>query len=247
LELHVVFNYSAAASIRHVLVGREAVVARFSDDLSYGPIDPPEPAMRRAWIDDHLGFDNPDIADDESSFWAKVLAQDTSRTAWVSRRSAAEYCGFLEYLRRLGDLSTQIVDTTDWKCDDGEFFRSTGSIPASHILSKGLLGTVREVGVDMRSDCLALWKKLRTENSALRVVDQDLTLSSAPLSFYDQQLLSLAGFDWRPMARIVGDILVRETVSDLLLFPRLYALVDAGMLTARESDRHHPDVKLVSP
>jgi hypothetical protein len=36
-------------------------------------------------------------------------------------------------------------------------------------------------------------------------------------------------------------------VGDLLLFSRLYALVDAGMLITRESDRHHPDVKLVSP
>jgi hypothetical protein len=247
LELHVVFNYSAAGSIRHVLVGREAVVARFSDDLSYGPIDTLEPAMRRAWIDDHLGFDNPDIADDEGSFWAKVLAKDTSRTAWISRRSAAEYCNFLEYLRRLGDLPTQFIDTTDWKSDDGEFFRSTGSVPASRILSNGLLGTAREVGADMHSDFLALWKELRASNSALRVVGKNLTLRSAPLSFYDQQLLSFAGYDWRPMARIVGDILVRETVGDLLPFSRLYALVDAGILTARQSDRLHPDVKLVSP
>ena len=203
--------------------------------------------MRRAWIDDHLGFDNPDIAGDEDSFWSEVLAKDGLRTAWVSRRSAAEYCGYLEYLRRLGGLSTQVIDTTNARGDDGEFFRGTGSIPASRILSSGLLGTAREVDADMGADCLALWKKLRAENSELRVLDQNLTLLSAPLSFYDQQLLSLAGYDWRPMARIVGDILVRETVGDLLLFSRLYALVDAGILTARQSDRHHPDVKLVSP
>ena len=65
------------------------------------------PAVRRAWMLDHVGFDSSDITDDEDVFWPKVLAKDTSRIAWVSRRCAGEYCGFLEYLRRLDDLPTR--------------------------------------------------------------------------------------------------------------------------------------------
>jgi len=63
LELHIAFSYSAAADLRSALAGREATVARFSDDLSYGPINPLDASLRRTWIDHHLGFDNPDIAD----------------------------------------------------------------------------------------------------------------------------------------------------------------------------------------
>jgi Protein of unknown function/Domain of unknown function (DUF1835) len=248
LELHVVFNYSAAGSIHHILQGREAAVARFSDNLSRGPINSQQSAARRVWLDEHLGYDNPDIVSDEDTFWPKVLDKQTSRVAWVSRRSASEHCGFLEYLRRLGDLPTKIIDTTDTRGDDGELFRGTGSIPANHVLS-GLLDTARELDMASRADSLALWGKLRAEDSALRVADRNHALLSVPLSFYDQQLLSLTASDWRPMARIVGEILADAHVDmdDLLPFSRLYALVDSGVLASREIGRLHPDVKLVKP
>jgi hypothetical protein len=220
-------------------------VARFSDDLSYGPINPLDASLRRAWIDHYLGFDNPDITDDEQTFWAKVLEEGASRVAWVSRRSAAEYCGFLEYLRRLGDLPTQIVDTTDVKSDKGEFFQSTAVISANNILRNDLISTARAMDANFRADSLVLWEALRADNTALRIADQNLKLSSVLPGFYDEQLLSLASHDWRPMARIVGEMLADGAESDLFLFSRLYALLDAGKLIARESGKRYPDVKRV--
>jgi hypothetical protein len=241
LEIHFVFGYSAAGSIRKML-GHQGFVVRFSDDLSYGPINPPHPATRRAWIEEHLGFDNPDISEDENSFWP-LMQEDAVRVAWVSRRTASEYCGFLEYLRRLGDRPTKIIDTTDARDADGLFFRGTASIPANYILS-GLLKTARALDASFRNDCLILWEALCTEGSNLRAVDRSLTLSSVPLSFYDEKLLSLATQDWQPMVRIVGELLPHIAVNDLLLISRVYALVDAGMLAARETDRPLPDVRL---
>jgi hypothetical protein len=245
LELHIAFGYSAAADLRSALAGREAAVARFSDDLSYGPINPLDTFLRRAWIDQNLGFDNPDITDDEETFWAKILEEDTSRIAWFSRRSAAEYCAFLEYLRRLGGRPTQVVDTTDVRDDRGEFFQSTAVIPADYILRSNLVSRARDADAIFRADCRALWEALRTDNTTLRIVDQNLSLSSVPIGFYDEQLLSLASSGWRPMARIVGEMLADGAESDLLLFSRLYFLLDAGALVARESDKRHPDVKRV--
>jgi Protein of unknown function/Domain of unknown function (DUF1835) len=245
LELHVAFNYSAAGSIRCILMDGNATVVRFSDDLSRGPISPPQAAIRRKWLDEHLGYDNPDKTGDESTFWPKVLEKEVSRIAWVSRRSASEYCNFLEYLRRLGDLPTHIIDTTDAITDNGEFFRGTGSIPPNHILT-GLLSTAHEMDMAAHSDSQDLWERLRAEDSALRVVDKNLNLSSVPLSFYDQKLLSLVTHDWQPMTRIAGAFLARESVDDLLLVSRLYALVDAQALVARQTDEHHPDVKLAN-
>jgi hypothetical protein len=246
LELHIVFNYSAAVDVRKAVAGRDATVVRFSDDLSYGPINPLEPAVRRAWMLDHVGFDSSDITDDEDVFWPKVLAKDTSRIAWVSRRCAGEYCGFLEYLRRLDDLPTRIIDTTDAKCDDREFFPGTGAIPASRILSDGLLDTACEIDADSRAGYKALWRKLRADNGDLRVVEKNLALSSVPWSFFDKEILALATYDWQPVTRIVSNILSHRSVNDLLLLNRVYELVDAGVLAEREAGRF-PDVKLASP
>ena len=243
MELHVVFGYSAAGSIRHILKGREAAVARFSDNLSCGPINPPQPAIRRAWLDANLGYDNPDITSDEDTFWPEVLQKDVKRIAWASRRSASEYCNYLEYLKRLDGLPTEIIDTTDVRDEGGELFRGTGVIPGNHILS-GLLNTGRQLDAPSRTDCLALWESLRTDNSDLRIVDQNLGLLSVPLSFYDQQLLALVNRDWQRMERIVGEMLADGVENDLLLFSRLYALLDVGALVERDSGKPHPDVKL---
>jgi hypothetical protein len=249
LELHIAFGYSAAADIRAALAGREASIVRFSDNLSYGPINPLNASLRRAWIDHHLGFDDPNISDDEETFWAKILVDGASRVAWFSRRSAAEYCAFLEYLARLGDRPTQVVDTTDVRSDKGEFFQSTAVIPADYILRSDLISTAREVDENFRTDCRALWEALRADNAAIRFLDQNLMLSSAPLEFYDRQLLALTGGGWQSMALIIGDFFGNESVdvSDLLLFSRLYALVDVGVLEMRDVGKHHPEVRLLRP
>jgi hypothetical protein len=253
MELHIVFNYSAAGSIRQFLAGHEADVARFSDNLSYGPIDlsnePTEKSrstVRRAWVGEHLGHDNPGIVSDGELFWPRVLSKDVSRVAWVSQRNAAEFCGFLEFVWRLGDLPTQIIDTTLRKGADGEFFRGTASIPVSDMRSLDLLGAAHDLDPHRRAHYRAIWSKLQTEDSDLRVVGGDLNLSSVPWTFYDQMILSLVGTDWQPMVRVAGNFLATEAADDLFVFSRLYTLVDAGVLAARESGRSHPDVRLIT-
>jgi hypothetical protein len=54
-----------------------------------------------------------------------------------------------------------------------------------------------------RSHCHSLWRQLRAENAPLRVVDAD-GLRSAPITFFDQQLLSFAKASWQKPARIIG-------------------------------------------
>ena len=246
MELHVVFSYSAKAGLREAL-GPEATIVRFSDDLSYGPIDPPEASARRAWTDAYLGYDNPDITDDEHLFWPRILEPDANRVAWLSRRNAHEYCGFLEYLRRLGNLPTNVVDATDVKQADGEPFRSVATIPATVLKDSGLLGSQCELSADERTKFVSLWDILRAEAAELRIVNADLSLSSAPLSHYDQDLMALTDTNWRPMQRVLGDALVRWPVEDIFLMSRLYDLGDAGFLDFRDTERRLPDVKRVFP
>lgn len=245
MELHIVLGYSAAGTIRSVLVGRNAKVVRFSDNLSYGPIDPPDSVKRRGWIEENIGFDNPDITGDEENFWPQIFGKVASRVVWVSRRSADEYCAFLEYLRRLDDLPTHVIDTTEARGCDGKFHRSTGSIPNAQI--PDLLDSVRLLTVEERASYRALWQRLQAENSDLRTVTSNLTLQSAPMSFYDEALLSFMGEEWKPMARVLGDVLQRENVHDAFLVARLYELEGAGFLVMRDGGRRLPDVRLVRP
>ena len=111
-----VFNFSAAKDLRDALhqAGRSDEVITFPDDLSYGPIDPPDPASRAMWMEKELDQDyitqrTPAIED----FWARTRASGVRRIVWTSQRSASEYAGFLEWLSRVGDADFDVVDLTD--------------------------------------------------------------------------------------------------------------------------------------
>ena len=79
------------------------------------------------------------------------------------------------------------------------------------------------------------------ENAPLRVVDAD-GLRSAPITFFDQQLLSFANASWQKPARIIGETM-REWIApptepyfqagEMILGARIIALVEGGVLEGR--------------
>ena len=114
--LHIVVTPSAAGCLAKALhdTGQMERVASHFDHLSFGPINPPDPKTRLQWIEEELGYTGYDyvFARDEA-FWKEALSEDVRKVAWVSRRSAPEYCGFLEWLWRLHELPCEVVDLTD--------------------------------------------------------------------------------------------------------------------------------------
>src|SRR5690606_33694643 len=81
------------------------------------------------------------------------------------------------------------------------------------------------------------WRRLRTEDAALRVLDSSVLLS-APITFFDDLILSCATEDWQRSARVIGDSLWESSsryhqAGDLFLWSRLLELVDAGALDGR--------------
>jgi len=85
------------------------------DDFSLGPIDPPEPADRWAWAKGELGLfpHSRKLFTKKNNAWDAALSPGTRKIAWVARRWAHEYCGFLEWLWRLGDQPCDVVDLYD--------------------------------------------------------------------------------------------------------------------------------------
>ena len=250
-----VFGHSAAGDVKAALKlsGHDDAVVKFPDDLSYGPIDSTEWPARRAWIEEHIAqIDSAEMTDLSNSLWQTILDDEALHVVWVSRRSAREYCGFLEYLTRLGERPFLVIETTDAKQKDGTFCRSTGVIPADQIVSSGFLDSAINLSPEVRARGQILWQSLREENAPLRALDRNLALTSVPISFYDDALLSFVTAELTPIARVVGAMLVDEwdsgvsNVSDLPLFSLLYVLLETGVLEERPGAGKFPEIRLSS-
>jgi hypothetical protein len=107
-------------------------------------------------------------------------------------------------------------------------------VPAQQILDGGLLDSARPLDDDARAGYQQSWKKLRTENADLRVLQPDLTLRSAPLTYFDQRILDSAVDGDRSPRRgaleIFADFYEDGVLAtdDVVLMSRVHALIDAG-------------------
>lgn len=248
--LHVAFTQSGAGCLRATLgmAGRREEVIASSDSLSFGPIDSPSLKDRLAWIEEELNVEGyREVLEFDRLFWEKVLSDKRRKVLWTSRRSAMEYAGFLECLWRLGDAPCSIADLTEVKVihrgRDGALGAPVAAVSIAMlsyetILEHGILDLVEPLTSDSRVDCHALWKKLRGENAPFRVVSEQ-GMASAPITFFDERIVSCITSDWQKSLRVVGEALVKEwpldciQASDFEYFARLQKLVEAGRIESR--------------
>jgi hypothetical protein len=262
--LHVVFTSSGAESLRQALMeaGRDDQVIACFDNLSFGPINPPDSSLRATWVENELGWTEwGDAAPEPDRFWHEALSSNHRKVAWLSRRSTMEYAGFLEWLWRLGDDPCEIVDLTDLKVFRGH--EQGPLVPAVRAVSLGILAPkqindnhlfdqAKTLPATARSEYRTLWRQLRAENAPLRVLADD-TLVSAPISFFDALVMSHVTNQWRKVARVVGHALYFQMddcifqTGDLFLAARVNALVEAGRLELQGRsalEMHYSEVRL---
>jgi hypothetical protein len=242
--LHIVFSALAAGNLKKALHDngrKDRVVCNF-DNLALGPINPPDLHARLHWMEEELRCtDSELVLTEEAAFWNAALVEDARRIAWMSRRSAPEYCGFLEWLWRLEELPCEVIDLTDMPVGSHHRALTLAILSPEEIVANAVWDRAEALDASARSHCHSLWRRLRVENAPLRVVDAE-GLRSAPITFFDHQLLSFAKASWQKPARIIGETMAEWVgppmepyfqAGDGILAARVVALVECGLLEAR--------------
>ena len=256
---HVVFNPSAAASLREALrrASREEHVVSLFDCLSFGPINPPDAGLRIKWVEKELGYTGwEEVGAKELPFWFESLSVGSRKVAWLSRRSTQEYAGFLEWLWRLGEEPIEVVDLTDVVVAGSKdaptkqrLAISLALLSPEVVLENHLLDRAEILSSALRARYVELWSGLKAENGPLRILSEG-ELVSAPLSFFDPLLLSFATPKWQKTAMLVGEALAYDLstlqTGDLVLCARARALAKAGRLEFRGdlTDIHKSELRL---
>lgn len=240
--------------------GRSDRVVSSFDDLSFGPINPPDAEFRTSWVQEELGCaDWDDVVAGSIPLWNEALSRGR-KIAWMSRRTAQEFAGFLEWVWHLGDEPCEVVDLTDvtvighgHPAKPPRLAISLALLSPTQILDNGLIDRAAPLASADRKRYQDIWRQLRAENAPFRVLTAD-GLVSAPISFFDPLVLACATTRWQKAARIVGEALVNDMedsllqTGDLVLAARVRALVDTGHLEAQGDlfDIQRSEVRLPS-
>lgn len=240
------------------MAGKDEAVVGLNDNLSFGPINPPEIAARDAFLEDlGYGFDE-EQAEEIETFWERSLNPDQRRIVWLSQWSTQEYCGFLEWVRRNGEAPFEVIDLSDAfvthrKAGSVPVY-CTGSIMNYQFVAHDLWALARHPTPEDMSGWQALWTRLQSENAALRVQTPE-GLTSANLDYFDDALLSQVETEWTTTGRVVGRVMVnmmdhsfREggiyQTCDRILFGCLRQLAAQGRVE-RKGSRWDPQKALV--
>jgi hypothetical protein len=247
---HFIFSDSAAGSLKQALrqARRRDRVFCLLDDLSFGPIDPPDPATRLAWIERELMLDLGDHApqiERLDAFW-RAAGQSMRRLVWFSRRDAREHVDFLEWVWRMGGAAYDVVEFDEAEVTfhrpDGRTARATVNslalLPPEHLVAAHYWNSAKPLDAAARDRYRASWARLRRENAPLRVLDPS-GLASAPFSFFDDFVLSCIPEGWRKIGRVVGEAIAKlydepfRQTGAWVLRARVLKLAETGRIDIR--------------
>ena len=244
--LHIVFGAYGAKTLRkdiHVMSRPDDVVS-FDDDLSYGPLESFDPLARCAWARREFRLPPHERARfvKTDAFWEAALSTSRRRIVWMTRHYCDEYAGFLEFVSRLDDDSPcEVVDLTELQIESRlpghrivRRLPSLGNLHPWQILQNQLWDTTTPLAPETRRRHRKIWHKLRTENAPLRVL-KNRRFISAPITFFDERLLSYCDIRLRKGAYVISKVMSELTdekinISWDVLAGRLRKLVEEGRL-----------------
>lgn len=244
--LHVAFCRGDSQTLTEALeaCGRSDAVVCHDDDLSIGPIEPPDYLRRINWIAEALDFEGwPPTPDeplpsredrfhyhpwyarpaDETAFWTTALDPANRIVLWLTRRSPRNVAGVMEWLRRAGERPCEIVDFTEVLATpqprDRKPYHALGltALMPEEFRVLELLAEAKPLADELRHCWTTRWAQLRAENAPFRIIGPE-GLQSAPITTFDAGLLAQCKPAWRKVARVVGGCLL-EGVEEEAVHP----------------------------
>jgi hypothetical protein len=216
--LHIVFDRHGAETLAKDIwvMSRPDRIALLEDDLSYGPIAPPDPLARWAWAKREFRLRPHEKRRfvKAADFWKAALSNADRRIVWMTRQHGDEYAGFLEFVSRLDDESPcDVVDLTELEIECRlpghrvvRRLPSLGSLQPWQVLQNELWDTAVPLTPKLRPRHRRTWEKLRAENAALRLLKRRKFVS-APITVFDELLLSCCDSRFHKCARVISHTL----------------------------------------
>lgn len=247
---HFVFTLSGAGNLVKALrkEGRNDQVIATSHDLNLGPIDPSDPSARRRWLEKELDRTAPEDAAPSERDWDDARFPGHRKVAWLTRRSSAEYAGFLDWQWHWDDAPVDVVDLSEiWISPSPELGPERQSFLATSlaylhdetIRHNKLWELARPLPMSERLQYREMWQQLISENAPVRVIENG-KLVSAEVSYFDSLLMDLVTDDWQLLSRIVGTAMAVELDNEVIntrfdwLQRRLMTFVERGELEILE-------------
>jgi hypothetical protein len=244
-------SHSAGGSLMQALerAGREETVLAFPDDLSCGPIQGSAPAARADWwVWMYCGEPEDGVAEMQA-FWDRVTTTDDELVVWWGRHSSRECAFFMALADRLLDRPFNAIDVTEVEYSftggDGSQILSQAPQEVSTMQREGLAGlldTQKPVNEAERRDAALHWRQLRQENAPFRILSPG-GLVSAPLDYFDDQILAQLSLEWQKVPRVLWnssrlDERQHIQLSDYMAHKRLVFLVENGRVLADGDPRN---------
>ena len=239
-------------------LGRDERVFSLDDNLAYGPIAPPTELARADWVAQYLSA--ADWHHDPGTtemFWREAMSGASDKIFWVCRKSAPEYCGFLECIARIGDQSYLVVDATNERFahSDGQgtyAILGLGELAPDAFLRNRLFESARPLTQAERETDLATWQRLRMEDAPFRIMTA-AGLISAPLNHFDAALLSFVTPEWQKFVYVIGSAMAEaldtgfHNEDDFVLASRLRTLAKQGRIELHAAGPRWADIRVRMP
>lgn len=249
--LNLCFSDSTAAALKYVFRNRREKenIACLPLGLSLGDISSPMKVESREST--YMLFDggHPYFLQHSRKGIEEFLAlseKESQVRIWYSSGEANEFCGFLHAVSMLRDKELSAIDC----CRELELDNCMVQYRHSGELDEEMLERFLEYDLPLseedKENYTAVWERLQTENTPLRVMRKGEVISAAS-DYYDDSIKRHLRREETSVARIIGELLTEDLLcSDAWMAERIRYFIQTGELelVREKEDFYRSTVKL---
>ncbi len=244
--IHICCSDSSIESVKYAIkkdvIEGEKVIGLI-DDLSNGPIDDITDMNRRIdWFRRIYMEEGNEISEIIKGYYKKftkdiIKLKDEDIYLWYGN-SAKEICGMLHILSMLEEKIQNVytINVSEITYNTGKRSEYTPRVVGEVMPEKlvEFIGTRKSMDFERYSSLMALWDKMKRENSNLRIYE-DNKVKSAHVDYFDNMILRYTYKKFMHSARTIGEVIGRTEsyISDTFIFWRVTELIRNGRISYR--------------